>query len=261
MCSNRTQRNLPDLASTLVRPPSFGSSSISSYPLLGERTPTERYSWDHRGEFESARELAELRQQNKHLGEAVTWVVETLNREVDEQDGQEAWQVQRKRSLESLSYVRDVLSGQINEIDERRLWGEEEFKRRWETRETSPLVATARSGSSRDSRRATPNAPVPSSVNETLRRFVSSHGGQAVPATPDHSRSASASTPVVSRATLPRAPVRVSANNPFQRVSDGGNVTHAQWSVAASRTVVCSDASLDVRNEVPVQHDPLGVLR
>lgn len=264
MCSNRIQRNLPDLASTLVRPPPFGSSSISSYPLLDERTPTERSSWNHRGEFESARELAELRQQNKHLGEAVAWILETLNKEVDEQDGQdgqEVWQVQKKRSLESLSYVRDVLSGQINEIDERRLWGEEEFKRRWEARETSPSVATARSGSTRDSRRSTLNTAIPSSVNEALRGFVSSHAGRAVSATPDHSRSASAGTPVASRATLPRAPARVSANNPFQRVLDGGNVTHAQRSVAANRTVVGSEASPDARNEVPVQHDPLGVLR
>lgn len=246
------------MASTLGRPPSFGSSSISSYPLLHERPSTERY-----GEFESARELAELRKQNKHLGEAVTWILETLNREEDEQDGQEAWQVQRKQSLESLSYVRDVLSGQINQIDERRLWGEAEFKRRWEARETS-LVATGRSsGSPLDSRRFTINAPIPSSVNETLRGFISSNAARGVSATPDHSRSASSGMPVVSRATLPRAPaVRVSVNNPFQRVTDGGNVTHAQWSVVANRRVAGSDASPDVRNQaVPVQHDPLGVLR
>lgn len=231
------QRNLPDLASTLVRPPSFGSSSISSYPLLDERTPTERYS----REFESARELAELRQQNKQLGEAVTWILETLNGRVDEQ---EAWQVQRTQPLQSLSYVRDVLRGQIDEIDERRLWGEEEFKRRWETRETSPSVTTTRS----DNRRPTLNTPIPSSVNETLRGFISSHAARAVSATPDHSRSASTGAPVVSR-----TPVRVSANNPFQRVSNGRNVAHA-----ANRTVVgsASDGS-----PVQQQHDPLGVLR
>lgn len=248
------------MASTLGRSPSFGSSSISSYPLLHERASTES-SWDHRSGLESARELAELRQQNNHLGEAVAWILETLNREVDDQDGQEAWQVQRKQSLESLSYVRDVLSGQVNEIDGRRLWGEAEFKRRWEARETSPPVATARSGPPRDSRRSTPNPPIPSSVNETLRGFISSNAARAASATQDHSRSASSGTPVVSRATLPRAPVRVSVNNPFQRVTDGGNVTHAQWSVVANRTVAGSDASADVRNQVPVQHDPLGVLR
>lgn len=56
--------------------------------------------------------------------------------------------------------------------------------------------------------------------------------------------------------------MRVSVNNPFQRVTDGGNVTHAQWSVVANRRVAGSDASPDVRNQaVPVQHDPLGVLR
>lgn len=249
------------MASTLVRPPSLGSSSISSYPLLDERTPTERYTWDRRREFESARELAELRQQNKHLGEAVAWILETLDREADEQDKQEAWQVQRKQSLESLSYVRDVLSGQIKEVDERRLWGGEEFKRRWEAREASPSVATARSGSPRDSRRFALNTAIPPSVNETLRGFISSNAARAVSTTPDHNRSASSGTPVTSRMTLPpRAPVRVSASNPFQRVSDG---THAQWSAATNRTVASgsSDVAADVRNQVAVQHDPLGVLR
>lgn len=223
-------------------------SLTSSYPLVDERTPTERYSWDHRSEFGSARELAELRKQNKHLGDAVAWILETL----DDQDAQ----VQRKQSLESLSYVRDILSGQINEIDERRLWGETEFKRRWEAREISPLVTTARSGSPRDNRRFTLNTPIPSNGNGTLPGAMSSNAARTVSATPDHGRSA-AGTPVVSRATLPRAPARMSTNNPFQRVSGGGN--NAQ-SIAANRTVVGNDAT-DVRNQVPVQHDPLGVLR
>ncbi|KAG9318763.1 hypothetical protein JVU11DRAFT_862 [Chiua virens] len=250
------KRNLPDLASTLVRPPSFGSPS-SSYPLLDERTPSEKDILDQRREMGSARELAELRQQNKRLGEAVTWILETLNRDVDRQDEQETTQM--KQSLQSLSYVRDVLSGQINEVDERRLWGEEEFKRRWETRETSLSIAWGGSGSPRESRRFTPNTAIPPSVNETLRGFISSKVSPA----PDHNRSASAGTPVASRATLPpRAPVRVSGNNPFQRVSEGGNVRHAQWSSGATRAVISGDSgSSDMRNQVSTQHDPLGVLR
>lgn len=180
--------------------------------------------------------MTELRQQNKRLGEAVTWILETLDREVDEEGGQ----AQRKQSLESLSYVRDILSGQINEIDERRLWGEAEFKRRWEARETSRLVPTAGSGSPR---RPT---PIPSSVNETLRGFISSSAGRAVTATADHGHSALSGTPVVSR-----APVRVSANNPFQRVPSGGN---AQYPTAGNRS------QPSVQRQVSVQHDPLGVL-
>jgi len=245
------KRNLPDLASTLVRSP---SSSISSYPLHDERTPPERYLWDHRGEFESARELAELRQQNKHLGEAIAWILETLNREADDRDGQEALDGKRKQSLESLSYVRDILSGQINEVDERRLWGEEEFKRRWEeARETSPTVAARKLGP-RDNRRSTTSTPnIPLSVNETLRGFISSK----TLATSDHNRSSG--TPAVSRATLPRAPARVLANNPFQRVSSGGGALQGQWSAASNRTVVStSEGSGDVRKQVP--QDPLGVL-
>lgn len=150
--------------------------------------------------------------------------------------------------------MRDVLSGQINEVDERRLWGEEEFKRRWEAREGSPSVETARSGSPRDGRRFALNTTIPSSVNEALRGFISSNTARAVSATPlaDHNRLASSGT----RVTLPtRVPVRVSASNAFQRVPDSGNGTHAP-SVAQNRTVVGSDAS-----PAGVQQDPLGVLR
>lgn len=230
------KKNLPDLASTLVRPPSSGFTSISSYPLLDEST--EGGEWDRRRGFESARELAELRQQNKRLGEAVSWIVETLHREVDEGVGEETLQMQGKQSLESLSYVRDVLSGRIHQIDERRLWGEEEFKRRWEAHGTSTSAGT-RSGSSRDGQQFAPKTTIPSSVNDTLRGFISSSTARVVSAAPDHNRSAST---VASRATLPqRAPVRVSASNPFLRVA----------------TVVDSSTSPEVR----VQHDPLGVLR
>jgi len=205
--------------------------------------------------------VAGLRQQNKHLGEAVAWILETLHREVDEQDGQEAWKARREQSLESLSYVRDVLSGQVNKIDERRLWGEAEFKRRWEVRETSPSVATARPRPPQDSRRFTLNTSVPPSVDESLRGFISSNAVRAVSAAPEHGRSGSLGTPIISRTTLPRPPVRVSASNPFQRASDSGNVTPPQWSVPANRTAVGSDASPGVRNQMSVQHDPLGVLR
>ena len=199
----------------------------------------------------------ELRQQKKRLGEAVAWILETLDREVDEQDGQG----QRKQSLESLAYVRDVLSGHINEIDERRLWGEAEFKRRWEVRETSPSVTTAKSGSPspRDKRRSMVNSPIPPSVNETLRGFISSNATRAASAGPDHVRSSSGAA-AVPRAASPQASARVSTNNPFHRVS-GGNVLHGQWSVAANQTVIGNDGMPDVRSQVPVQHDPLGVLR
>ncbi|KIM55849.1 hypothetical protein SCLCIDRAFT_90330, partial [Scleroderma citrinum Foug A] len=119
------KRNLPDLASTLVRPP-FATSSFSAYPLLDDKSPEERYVRNHRSDLESARDLAELRQQNRHLGEAAGWVLDVLVQE----GSSGTYQAQRKQALESLSYIRDVLRGQVEEVDEQRLWGEVEFKKR-----------------------------------------------------------------------------------------------------------------------------------
>jgi TBC1 domain family protein 5 len=244
------------------------------YPLLDEKPPAERYTWDHRSGLESASELAELRQQNKHLGEAVAWILEILNQGEDNQGHQEAYEDQRKQSLESLSYVRDVLSGQVAEVDERRLWGEEEFKRRWEIREKSQSVAHEAAVSGRegrasevtrsssgasspslplDNRRFSPNTSVSSSVNGPLRSFMSSSSGhttRATSLTTTHNRSQSSGTLFSSRPTLPqRAPVRTSANNPFQRVSNQENAA----------TTGQGDQSPKARSEV--QHDPLGALK
>ncbi|KIK91036.1 hypothetical protein PAXRUDRAFT_831178 [Paxillus rubicundulus Ve08.2h10] len=269
------KRNLPDLASTIVRSPSFGGSSFPAYPLLDDKPSGERYTWDHRGGLESASELAEVRQQNKHLGEAVSWILEILNRGEDNQGDQEGYEDQRKQSLESLSYVRDVLSGQVAEVDERRLWGEEEFKRRWDIREKSQSVAREAAVSGRegrasaeaarcsggasslslslDNRRFSPNTSVSSSVNGPLRSFMSSPSGHTTRATTlatTHNRSQSSGVSFSSQPALPqRAPVRTSANNPFQRVSDPSRF-------AATGQ---GDRSPNARSEV--QHDPLGVLR
>ncbi|KAF9227564.1 hypothetical protein BS17DRAFT_793259 [Gyrodon lividus] len=271
------KRNFPDLASSLVRSPSFSSSSFSAYPLLDERTPEERYTWDHRSGLESASELAELRQQNKHLGEAITWILDVLNRDEDKQEHQEAYQAQRKQSLESLSYVRDVLSGQVAEVDERRLWGEEEFKRRWEGRDRSKSITSeaslreTRAPASAEATRSSDSAPSPSfardfrrfspnssSVNGPLRSFMSStsgHTAKATSLTTSHSRSQSSAL-FSSRPTVPqRAPVRPSASNPFQRVSDRAHISQS----GTSNQTIVSDQSPKLLNEV--QHDPLGVLK
>ncbi|KAF9246227.1 hypothetical protein BU15DRAFT_85032 [Melanogaster broomeanus] len=241
------KRNLPDLASTLVRSPSFASSSFSAYPLLDERTPpAERYTWDHRTST-----------QNKHLGEAVTWILDILDREEDEDGPQESYQVQKKQALSSLLYVRDVLSGQVAEVDERRLWGEDGFKRRWEVRENAGISP---SSFSRDYRRFAPNTPVSSSANGPLRSFMASTAGhtpRATYPTASHGRTQSSGTLFSSRPTVPqRAPVRTSVNNPFERVSDGGKVSQ---SAVAGEITISGDQSPNVRSEV--QQDPLGVLK
>ncbi|KAH7889272.1 rab-GTPase-TBC domain-containing protein [Phlebopus sp. FC_14] len=272
------KRNLPDLASNLVRTPSFGTpSSFAAYPLLDEKTAEERSTGNRRGLLESARELTELRQQNKHLGEALTWILGNIDQKEDDQENPEGRRMQRTRALESLSYVRDVLSGQVAEVDERRLWGEEEFKRRWETRE-KPLSWTAEpstsrrdarpsrasgtlsSSSPRDDRRVPLHTSVASSSAGPLRSFVSPvpptrAASLASGTSHNHGRSHSAGGGLSSRSSSQqRLPMRISANNPFQRVSDVGSESRPVGDTAAG-----DQPSNQTSGET--QHDPLGVLR
>ncbi|KAI6036086.1 rab-GTPase-TBC domain-containing protein [Pisolithus microcarpus] len=218
------KRNLPDLTSTLVRSPPFSTSTFSAYPLLDEKSPEERYTRDHRSDLESARELADLRRQNKRLGEAVGWVL-------GHPCASDTYQSQEDASSRSqLSYMRDVLTGQVEEVDERRLWGEAEFIRRWEVRQKSPSPSSESSMTGRDMRSgstSTSTSAYPRSVAAT-----STQPTRTPLLPPTHSRSQSSGVPF-----------RVSANNPFQRASGGSNVVQN---------------TPGVRSEA-VEYDPLGV--
>lgn len=241
------KRNLPDLTSTLVRSPPFSTSTFSAYPLLDEKSPEERYTRDHRSDLESARELADLRRQNKRLGEAVGWVLDILGQE----SARDTYQSQRMQALESLSYMRDVLSGQVEEVDERRLWGEAEFIRRWEVRQKSPSPSSESSMTGRDMRSGSTSTK--RTTPRENRRFSQGTTGSNSTSTSAYPRSVAATStqptrtpllpPTHSRSQSSGVPFRVSANNPFQRASGGSNVVQN---------------TPGVRSEA-VEYDPLGV--
>lgn len=245
------------MASTLTRTPSFATTSFSAYPLLDEKSPPEqRYARDYRSDLESARELAELRRQNQHLGEAVGWVLSILG----EENESGTYQLQRKQVLESLAYVRDVLNGQVTEVDERGLWGEVEFKRRWDSRnkespppgvESGVVVRDARAGGGGTgdfpaavaAKLGRPsNASYSSPASRETRRFsptASGHGPQRSPVT---SSGALVQGPTRKKPPQP-LPLRTSGSNPFQRTLDGRQTVNEQTSTLQNQ----------------VQHDPLGV--
>lgn len=110
------------------------ATSFTSYPLVDERPPAERPPWEPRTRFEVEREVADIRNVQRRLGDSVSWIVDTLLLDEDGTDAERAKSVRaRKReALECLSYVRDVLKGTVSEkaIEEDRLVGEEELKRR-----------------------------------------------------------------------------------------------------------------------------------
>lgn len=74
--------------------------------------------------------MGQLRMNNKRLGESLGWVVDILLR--DEGTSQDAQKLKqhKQEALESLSYVRDVLINGFTEIEDERLYGEEELAKR-----------------------------------------------------------------------------------------------------------------------------------
>ena len=126
------QRNLPDLANSIGKLPLSPQSAYAAYPLMDERTPAERHGWESSSRFEVERDLSELRKVQRKLGDSVEWIVDTLL--LDEGDSgtsdKESIRKRKQEALESLAYVRDALKGNVTDLQEERLIGEEERRRR-----------------------------------------------------------------------------------------------------------------------------------
>jgi TBC1 domain family protein 5 len=261
------------------------STAYAAYPLLNEHMIDDTPVWEHDSRIQAERAAAELREQNKRLGESITWILSILQPKEDAK-GEDAEKVlvQRKEALESLTYVRDVLGGEIKvPIDERRLWGAEEYDKRLEGQSkqfqesqeppasqprprsmTTALVPSATSTASEY-----PPAPPPPPPVRHLSSNASMSGSLRPPTSPPplqsssipsrtnttHNRSHSSNSAFHIRpATMLRTPLRLSSSNPFQRTPDAGRIPPA-----AVPERITTDQTPKVRSEV--QHDPLGVLK
>ncbi|KAI0637423.1 hypothetical protein C8Q77DRAFT_1097485 [Trametes polyzona] len=155
------KRNLPDLATALGRLPLTPQPANAAYPLSPERPTTERPPWEPRSRFEMEREIAQLQALQRKLGDTVGWVVDTLL--LDESEADEAAkktvEKRKREALECLSYVRDVLKGAVTEVEDERLVGEEELKRRREKERQEREAAEALSR-----RHSTPHPPLPAAA-------------------------------------------------------------------------------------------------
>ena len=81
------------------------------------------------------KDVADMKALQKRLGESVGWIVDTLLLDEGEnaaEDQAKKIRARKREALESLAYVRDVLRGSVTDIEEERLVGEEEFRRRKE---------------------------------------------------------------------------------------------------------------------------------
>ncbi|OSX64831.1 hypothetical protein POSPLADRAFT_1123881, partial [Postia placenta MAD-698-R-SB12] len=127
------KRNLPDIATHLSRLPISPQTAYAAYPLVDERPPAERPPWEPRSRFEVEREAADMRASQRRLGDSVGWIVDTLLLDEESPENEEQLKIIRSRkreALECLAYVRDVLKGSVTEVEDERLVGEEERKRR-----------------------------------------------------------------------------------------------------------------------------------
>jgi TBC1 domain family member 5 len=127
-------------------PPAHGAT-YAAYPLMDERPPEARPPWEPRTRFEVERDAAQLRAVQRTLGASVSWIVDTLLLDEDDDQSEERAKKVReskREALEALAYVRDVLLSGSTDVDEERLMSEEEFKKwRWVQQEKPEQAATS----------------------------------------------------------------------------------------------------------------------
>ena len=156
------------------------------------------------------KDVADMKALQRRLGESVGWIVDTLLLDEGEnaaEDQAKKIRARKREALESLAYVRDVLRGSVTDIEEERLVGEEEFKRRKERLEKEKDGVATRAldtGPSSQSSQihsiihpplpshSQPAAPLPASVNEPRSRTITSRSSQQAFAPPNpHTAAAS----------------------------------------------------------------------
>lgn len=76
------------------------------------------------------KELAAQKSTNKQLGESLSWIVDVLLQDESQASDLQRLQKQKREALESLSYARDILIGNVSEIEPERLLSEEEARRK-----------------------------------------------------------------------------------------------------------------------------------
>jgi len=239
----------------------------------------------------------------KQLGESVGWIVDTLLQdEPNSGPPEEVKKIKdRKReALESLAYVRDVLLGSVSEIEEERLVGEAEFKKRKEKliedQEVTMTGSVSTPEGSSDGRPTFTPPPLPQparppavSLNESRHRLTASRSSpQNISSTSHTPRSPSFNQPRLesSRSVIP--PSLPSSSPAFS----GSEQRDAPWNYTRSSFSDTGASSVNIpslapppkasmsqststafyprhppegqvsRDQTPgrVQHDPLGVL-
>lgn len=206
------QRNIPDLAASLVRP---AYQSEVALPLENERPPQERPPWEPRTRFEMERDIVQLRARDKQIGDSLGWIVDVLLQDEEGTKDEGRLKKEKREAVESLAYIRDVLISDGLALEDDRLFGEEETSRR-----------KARAHRQEESIPAGPKAvlpPAPLPVIDTRRKATGSRsqmegrawfsqqhakGGPGGPALApwNYTRSSFSESPALPSGSLPRPP-------------------------------------------------------
>lgn len=188
----------------------------AAYPLVDERPPSERPPWEPKTRFEMERDAAEQRALQRRLGDSLGWIVDTLLLDesgTEEEEKAKEIRARKREALESLSYVRDILKGNVarSEIEDDRLIGEEAaskmkaIRRQNEGSESSVLLPSQVIAQERIRVGPTPPQPVASALTEPRivqtvgRRKPSEHFPPASPF--------GRTSPSLTNSNLPPAPI------------------------------------------------------
>ncbi|KIY69993.1 RabGAP/TBC [Cylindrobasidium torrendii FP15055 ss-10] len=227
---NELKRNMPDISSALgPRSPNTTSFALSE---------GERALWESRARTDSEmeRELAEYRALNKRLGESLTWIVDTLLQDEEEVPDPALLKKKRREAVESLAYARDVLVSETRELEDERLFGEEELRER------------ARRARVRRPEVHSPAIPTPVSTVDSRQRWGA--------ATIGHSQRKSFGGLGTQMNTRPPAPWKTSFEKPA--ISPGAMPRPPPPS---SSVRSLSTGSRERERAQPAMQDPLGALR
>ncbi|KAJ6547486.1 rab-GTPase-TBC domain-containing protein [Mycena capillaripes] len=252
------RRNLSELAASFVRSP-----TAPSFPMEDERLPEERPPWEPKSRLEIEREIEFLHSTNKRLGESLRWSVDLLLQDEAEAKDLERLKKSKREALEAISYVRDILTGNLTNIDDERLFGEEEISKRKKIAEDKlkpspssilhvPQPAAPTPVSVVDSRPkvAGPTAPAP--ISSSYSAPAASLNAALSPTSPSTTRApwhytrSNFATSTLPSASLPRIPPPTSST--------------IRRPVEASREPPHPRPPPTPRAQSNTEHDPLGVL-
>ncbi|KLO18816.1 hypothetical protein SCHPADRAFT_844411 [Schizopora paradoxa] len=139
------RKNMPDITGQLMRTPATDTAMYSSFPLAEDKPQEERPPWEPKTRFEMEREISELQSLRKRVGDAVGVAVDSLLLDEGEDRDEVTLKSIRERkreALESLSYIRDILRGPSLELNDERLYGEIEYRKRKDKQRSAEVKET-----------------------------------------------------------------------------------------------------------------------